>query len=174
MLLLLLDADVIIDLHRLGVWHIIVQKHTISIPSIILHKEAYYYEDASGKIHPIELEKEIGKSIQEISCLPEELAEFTEQFDYNVRDSLHSGEKEALVLLQKKKELLLCTCDKAAIKALALLDLTNQGISVENLLNKSGVSKKLEPKHTEKYFKLWLTEGSIMKLQGSGFKKGKQ
>ena len=173
MFLLLLDADVIIDLHRLGVWNTIVQKHTIHIPSIILHKEAYYYEDSSGTIHPIELEKEIGTKIHELSCLPEELARFIEQFDYNVREGLHDGEKEALVLLQKQKDLLLCTCDKAAIKALALLDLSRQGISFENLLNKSGISQKIEQKHTEKYFKLWLTEGSIMKIQDSGLKKGK-
>jgi hypothetical protein len=86
LLLLLLDADVIIDLHRLGVWEIIVKKHEVYISSIVLHKEAYYYEDSSGAIHPIELEKEIGTKIYELSCLPGELAKFIEQFDYNVRD----------------------------------------------------------------------------------------
>ncbi len=93
MLLLLLDADVIIDLHRLGVWKTIAQKHEIYIPSIVLRKEAYRYENTSG--------------------------------------------------------------------------------SFENLLNKSGITKGIEPKHTEKYFKLWLTEGSIMKIQERGLKKEK-
>lgn len=138
-----------------------------------MHKEAYFYEDTNGVTHPIELENQIGSTITELSCSPEKLEQFIEQFDYNVRDSLHDGEKEALVLLQKHKDLLLCTCDKAAIKALAMLGLSRQGISVENLLNKSGLSTKIEPKHAEKYFKYWLKEGSMMKIQGSGLKKGK-
>ena len=52
-------------------------------------------------------------------------------------------------------------------------DPISSGISVENLLSKSGLSKKLERKHTEGYFKHWLKEGSIMKIQDSGLKKEK-
>lgn len=78
-----------------------------------------------------------------------------------------------MVLLQKQKDLLLCTCDYAAIKALALLDLIDRGISFENLLKKSGITKKLEYKHTEKRYKKCLSEGSIMRIQGRGLKKNK-
>jgi hypothetical protein len=172
LLLLLLDADVIIDLHKLGLWKQITKSHKVFIPSIILHKEVYYYEDESGH-HPIDLEKEIGITFSELSCSVQELMSFKERFDRVFQEELHDGEKEALVLLQKQEDLLLCTCDYAAIKALALLDLAEHGISFENLLKKSGVSKKLDYKHTEKRFKKMLSEGSIMRIQGVGLKKSK-
>jgi len=171
LLLLLLDADVIIDLHRLSVWEHIIKHHKVHIPSIILHKETYYYEDKRGIRHPIDLEKEIGVTIYELSCSAEELLSFKEQFDRVFQEELHDGEKEALVLIHKQKNLLLCTCDHAAIKALALLDLLDRGISFENLLRKSGITKKLEYKHTEKRFKKCLSEGSVMRIQERGLKK---
>lgn len=174
MLLLLLDADVIIDLHRLGVWKHVIKNHNIHIPSIILHREVYHYEDEKGRRYPIDLEREIGVTINELSCLAEELLSFKEQFDCVFQEELHDGEKEALVVLQKQEDLLLCTCDHAAIKALALLDLSAQGISFENLLKKTGINKKLEFKHTEKRFKRCLSEGSIMRIQERGLGKIKR
>ncbi|MEW6108516.1 MAG: hypothetical protein AB1632_05000 [Nitrospirota bacterium] len=172
MLLLLLDADVIIDLHKLGLWKQVTKSHKVFVPSIILHKEVYYYEDESGH-HPIDLEKDIGATFSELSCSVRELMSFKERFDRVFQEELHDGEKEALVLLQKQEDLVLCTCDYAAIKALALLDLAEQGISFENLLKKSGMNKKLEYKHTEKRFKKYLTEGSIMRMQERGLKRSK-
>ena len=170
MLLLLLDADVTIDLHRLGIWKHVIKNHNIYIPSVILHREVYYYEDEKRKRYPIDLKKEVGVTINELSCSAEELLSFKEQFDCVFQEELHDGEKEALVLLQKQEDLLLCTCDHAAIKALALLDLSAQGISFENLLRKTGINKKLEFKHTEKRFKRCLSEGSIMRIQERGLK----
>lgn len=170
MLLLLLDADVIIDLHRLGLWKQITKSHQVFVPSIILHKEVYFYEDENGR-HHIDLEKEAGVTFAELSCSGQELLRFKERFDRVFQEELHDGEKEALVLLQKQEDILLCTCDYAAIKALALLDLAEQGISFEGLLKKSGMNKKLEYKHTEKRFKKYLTEGSIMRMQERGLKK---
>jgi hypothetical protein len=85
--LLLLDADAIIGLHRLGVWEHIVKSHQINIPfhrilrTIILRKEVYYYEDEKGMPHPIDLIKDIGATINEVSCLAEELLSFANKFD---------------------------------------------------------------------------------------------
>jgi len=171
LLLLLLDADVIIDLHKLGLWDQITKNHQINIPSIILHKEVYFYEDDIGIRHNINLAEEIGVTINELSCSAEEFLLFKEKFDRVFQEEIHDGEKEALILLQKQEDLFLCTCDHAAIKALGLLDLSIQGLSFENLLRKSSINKKLEYKHTDKRFKKYLNEGSIMKIQGRGIKK---
>lgn len=78
MLLLLLDADVIIDLHRLGIWKHIIKNHNIYIPSIILRREIYHYEDEKGRQYPIDLAKEVGITIDELSCSAEELLSFKE------------------------------------------------------------------------------------------------
>lgn len=170
MLSVLLDADVIIDLHKYGVWDKITEKHKIHIPSIILHKEVYYYYNPDGTKQFIYLEPEIGKTIFEVSCSPDELLTFSQQFDTTLGQEIHTGEKEALVLLQKHQDLIFCTCDHTAIQVLALLDLAERGLSFESLLRKSGITKKLEYKHTEAYFKNNLKMGSIAKIQQKGLK----
>ena len=173
MLLLLLDSDVIIDLHKFEVWDQITKRHKIHIPSIILHKEVYYYRDQDDKKCPIDLEGQIGGSIHEISCKASELLEFSKQFDSVLQQEIHDGEKEALHLIQNNQEFLLCTCDRAAIITLALLDLSDRAISFEKLMRKSGINVNLEHKHTEEYFKHFLKKGSIMKIQGTGLRRKK-
>lgn len=173
MLLLLLDADVIIDLHKFGLWNQIAKNHKVNIPSIILRREVYFFESTDGNRYSIDLIKEAGITFNELSCSAEELFEFKDKFDRVFQEEIHDGEKEALILLKKQEEFLLCTCDHAAINALALLDLSDQGISFESLLKKSGMNKKLEYKHTEKRFKKILSEGNIMRIQERGLKKKK-
>lgn len=173
MLLLLLDADVIIDLHKFGLWNQIAKNHKVNIPSIILRREVYFFESTDGNRYSIDLIKEAGITFNELSCSAEELFEFKDKFDRVFQEEIHDGEKEALILLKKQEEFLLCTCDHAAIKALVLLDLSDQGISFESLLKKSGMNKKLEYKHTEKRFKKILSEGNIMRIQERGLKKKK-
>jgi hypothetical protein len=174
LILLLLDADVVIDLHRFGIWDRITKAHQVYIPSIILHREAYYYVDTSGRQYPICLNDQIGKTIQEIACSAEELLSFSENFDSAFQTEIHDGEKEALILLSKEERFRFCTCDKSAIKSLALLGLTDRGISFERLMKASGLaSRELEYKQTEDYFRRWAREGSIMKIQGRGIKQVK-
>jgi len=169
--MILPDADVIIDLHRLNVWNNVIAKNKIYISSIILRQEVHFYEDCNGIRHYIDLLKNAGSLFQEISISAEDLKIFSQQFDRVFEGELHSGEKEALKILQDNNDFLFCTCDKAAIKAIALLGKKEQGISFEKLLKSSGLTKKIELKHTEKYFRKYLDEGSIMRIQSCGIKR---
>jgi hypothetical protein len=169
--LILLDADVIIDLHRFNVWDLIVKRNKVYISSIILRHEVYFYEDNKGLRHNIDLMKDAGFKFSEISASVEELINFSQQFDRVLEEELHDGEKEALKILQDHGEILFCTCDKAAIKAIALLGKREQGISFEKLLKSSGLTKRLEFKHTENFFRKYLDEGSIMRIQRIGIKQ---
>lgn len=171
--MLLLDSDVIIDLHKFEVWDQITKRHKIYIPSIILHKEVYYYRDKNGKKCPIDLKGQIGAAIHEISCEASQLLEFSKQFDSVLQQEIHDGEKEALYLIQNNQNFVLCTCDRAAIITLALLDLSDRAISFEKLMRRSGINTKFEHKHTEEYFKNYLRKGSIMKIQETGLRKKK-
>ena len=63
-----------------------------------------------------------------------------------------------------------CTCEKVALKTLALLGKREQGLSFEKLLKSSGFTKNLERKHTENYFKKYLDEESILRIQRFGLK----
>jgi len=68
----LLDADVIIDLHRLNLWKSLTKNNKIHVSSIIC-REVYYYEETAGKRHVIDLSKEAGKSFVEISATTDHL-----------------------------------------------------------------------------------------------------
>lgn len=169
--LLLLDADVIIDLHKFGVWDEILSKHKIFISSIILRQEVYYYEDEQGNQHDIDMKKDMNKRFKVRPVNAQDLAGFAERFDAVLGPEIHHGEKEALHLLTNDEELGFCTCDRAAVIALGLLDLGERGVSFESLLKSCGITKKLSPKHTEKRFQQYLGEASIMKIQNRGLKK---
>jgi len=99
------------------------------------------------------------------------IREFIKQFDKNIQEELHAGELEALSIIQNDKSLRFCTSDKMAIKAIALIGSSNQAISFEELLKTSGITKKLEYKHTNKYFKKYLVEGSIIRIQSGKIKQ---
>ncbi len=163
--IVLLDADVIVDLHRLNAWDHVLRTNQIMISSIIL-REAYYYDDNRGKRHFIDLASDVGSRFQELSQNAEALGDFLSQFDREIQDGLHNGEAEALSLIQPDKSRLFCTSDKMAIRVLGLIGANSQGISFEKLLKTSGLTKKLEPKHTEKFFKQYLLEGTLIRFQG--------
>jgi len=74
--MILLDADVIIDLHRLNVWNNVVAKNKIYISSIILRQEVHFYEDCNGIRHYIDLLENAGSLFQEISISAEDLKLF--------------------------------------------------------------------------------------------------
>jgi len=168
--IVLLDADVIIDLHKFGIWEQIITRNEILIPSTVLRREVYYYEDDFGFRHSIALIQELGKTFTEVSITVEELSSFKQKFERFIVEELDSGEMEALKIIYDRKDCYLSTCDKAAIKVIALLGKREQGLSFEKLLKSSGITKKLEKKHTEEYFKKYLDEGSILRIQRFGLK----
>jgi len=168
--IVLLDADVIIDLHRLNLWKSLTKNKKIHVSSIIC-REVYYYEETAGKRHVIDLSKEAGKSFVEISATIEQLSTITKEFEGLFEIDLHAGEKEALAILTTKKDMLFCTCDKAAMKALGFLGLSHQGISFEKLLSRSGVKIKLGKKYSEQQFRQFTQEGVSIRLSISMLKK---
>lgn len=170
MLIVLLDADVLIDLHRFGIWKNILKKNKILIPSTDLRREVFYFIDGSGFKRNIDLMDEAGKTFTEVSVTAEELITFRQKFDRFIQEELDPGETEALKVLQDRNDCYFCTCDKVAIKTIALLGKRDQGLSFESLLKSCGISKNLEQKHTEKYFMKYLDEGSILRIQRFGLK----
>lgn len=78
--------------------------------------------------------------------------------------SLDPGELEALAILISKvhQDSLFTTADKAAIKALGVLSLSDRGISVEELLEGAGRKTKkggLPIRFTKKWFQQCIAEG---------------
>jgi|GEM_PF-6759019 hypothetical protein len=75
--------------------------------------------------------------------------------------SIDPGEREALALLKNPnfKNFYFCTGDALAVKLLSILGITDRGISVEKLLDKIGITKKLDKHFKEKWFQRQLSLG---------------
>jgi len=57
-------------------------------------------------------------------------------------------------LIQAEEEITFCSCDQAAIKLIAYMELEQKSISLEKLLRTAGYhEKRLYPRHLEKTFK---------------------
>jgi hypothetical protein len=171
----LLDANIIIESHKVGVWEKLTEKVEIVVSSIVAHKEALFYSEVEGKIpEPIHLKQLIqdGK-IKEISASPEEIADFLNYFDRVFVFGLDDGEIESLALIksEKIKDTLFCSSDGPAIQALAMIGHSDAGISMEMLLKETGLQKNIECQFSDAFFQKHLKKGTENLIQGVGIAK---
>lgn len=168
MLIVLLDANAIIGFHELGVWGQIIKQHEVYIPSIVLRSEAFFYQTADGRRHSIDLLPSVGKRITELECTPDEIEEFVSRYNHSFLPEIHKGEQEALALIEKREDLLFCTCDGAALKVLGFMGLSERGISFEAILEKTGLTKRLARKHMQVFFEEHVKIGQRLRIENFG------
>jgi len=167
--LLLLDADVVIDAHRLGIWDRLLAQNKVHIGSVVLRTEVGYYIDNRGRRRNINLmSQHRAKKIIELSAILMKQRVLKERFDAVFGPKLDPGEIESLVILERTHELTFCTFDHAAIIAVVLLDMGNRVISFEVLLKQCGLSRRLERKHSEERFKRIVEKAQLMRVMGQG------
>ena len=169
--LVLLDANIIIEAHALGIWQNLVKNVDISVPSTIARKEAkFFFSRREGRII-IDLSSDVEQGlISELSASAEEMERMLNRFTQDFVDSIDAGEAEALALLlsNKAKDHVFCTGDRLTIQALSMLDMKDRGISMERLLRSVGIIKKLKKHYTESFFKDALEKGSVSMIQSKG------
>lgn len=162
--LVFLDANVIIEAHRLKIWNHLVAQFDIFIPSFILDNEVKYFTSSKGQTVVIDLatDEKNGK-VKRDTALPSDFQKLYANFKPLFVDGLDPGEKEALALLYsgRYEDFRFCTGDGAAIRALSILSLQFQGVSFETLMNESGQKAKDFKRHfQEEFFKKNITQGS--------------
>lgn len=168
--LLLLDANIIIEAHELNVWSLLVDSYRLTIPSVIARHEAKYFF-VSGHYNPINLNSDLGqKKIVELQAELTEIALLMKQFDALFAESIDPGEQEALALLLAERcpGHLFCSGDARSLQALAMLDMSDRGISLEELLNRIGQSRKLDDHFTRAFLDRQIAEGQRRRIQGDG------
>lgn len=173
--LVLFDANIVIEAFELGIWYNLIEKVEVYIPSIVAHDEAKFVRKETGRIpEEINLSRLIEDGrIFEISAEMEEMIQLNNIFDDLFLEGIHDGEKEALAILYARKEhdLFFCTADAMPIKGMAMLQLSEIGISFEQLLKSIGMKKKLRFHFTEEWFKKRLKEGSQNLITCEGLKE---
>ena len=161
--LLLLDADVIIDLHTLGLFGKIRKAYDICLTRSVFEEAIYYKKDGA----------KIDINIKEVTIIENVDLESLREVQREAKEArlgIDPGESTSIAyLIQTGEEITFCTCDHAAIKLISYVGLEQNTISLEKALRNAGYHEKnLYPRHLEKTFKAAVKEGKTLRIQ---FKK---
>ena len=86
--------------------------------------------------------------------------------------ALGAGELEALAILQASEQgILFCTADKLAIYSLVLKGFSERGISREEVLRQTGLTKAVGLQFTEAFFQQEIAIGQEKRIRGEGLRR---
>jgi len=169
---LLLDANVVIELFKLGLWDALIKQCDIHLSEIVV-SEARYFEDSAGNRHDIDLTAYISNSqINVFSHSSAELQKFRTSFDSMYLEKLDPGETESLIhiLSDQDQDFFVCSADAVVFRVLGNLKLTEKGISLEEILDQFKWQRKLDSWFTERWRRQWSQTGLAESLYGGGKK----
>ena len=158
--LLLLDADVVIDLHTLGLFDRIVAGYEVYVTKTILSEALFFKSDG------FKTKIDIRNYVTVIEDVALEHLQTIRNEAKQARLGVDPGEMEAMAyLIQGNEKLIFCTCDKAAIKLLSFMNLEERSVSTEKILRDNGYHKKnLYPRHWDKTFTDCIREGKALRI----------
>jgi hypothetical protein len=170
--LLLLDADVVIEAHKLGVWEALKKAFGIAVPATIV-REARYFKSSKGR-QGINLQKDIDAG--EITCIDATASEILstfENFDPLFMQGIDDGEKEGIAIIRCEKSpgCVFCTGDTNAVEAIGMLAIDHRSISFETVLKLAKVTvARVRPSMTVKAHDDHVQKGKIRRITGEYFK----
>ena len=91
---ILLDANVIITAHELGVWDWVVRVYRVSVPSVVIHGEAQHFHPWRQPLKKVKVDlTELVASghIAELAASAEEFVRALSAFDSTFVSGLHAG-----------------------------------------------------------------------------------
>ena len=162
----------IIEAYKLDVWDKLIERVSISVPSIIAQDEALFFSREYQQIPtPINLQA-LSKTnrIQIVEATLQEIQGIQSVFDRVFIEQIHPGEAEALAILHSRENFdhHVCTSDSMAIRAIAMLDRSHLAISFEQCLAQNGLQKPLEVQFKKEFFRENLKIGQTMRITGEG------
>jgi hypothetical protein len=169
--LLLLDANVVIEISRHGLWDKIVAACEIHLARTVV-EEAQFFHDANGDRREIDLGPFVNaKTITIFDLTPSDLAAFRAKFDPVYFEKLDPGETESLgYLLRQSDECKMCSAEKIVYRVLGNLGRPEQGVSLEEVLNQVGLGRKLQRQFTRACREEWTQKGFQEGLGGMGMR----
>jgi hypothetical protein len=160
--LLLLDADIIIDLHSLDLFKRMVKAYEVYVTKTVFTEAVYFKKGGSRfKIN-------IRSSVSIIEEVGLEALKIVQEQAREARLGVDPGETESISHLISTDDITFCSCDKAAIKLIGYMRLEGKSMSLEKALDQAGYRMALYPRHLEKSFRDCVNEGKALRLQ---FKK---
>ena len=130
--LLLLDANIVIYLHELGLWELFIVKCSVTLTQTVVDEVISY---------------DLGPDIRErrIQCIEvdlETVQRFTSKYGPVYLDRLDPGEADSLAfLMASREEWIISSADEIVFKVLGLEGRAEQGLSLEEILCKIGMTQ---------------------------------
>jgi len=171
--LLLLDANVVIHLFRLGVWQRVIELCDVHLARTIVESEAQFYETDDGERQYFDLRPHVNTGeVAVFDVTPSDLAAFRGSFDPSYFEKLDPGETESLAYLLNLKETgWICSADKIVFRVLGNHYSGQYGISLEEVLQAVGLGRKLPRQFTKTFREEWTRKGSEERIRGIGLRE---
>ncbi|MCK4607304.1 MAG: hypothetical protein KAU35_08425 [candidate division Zixibacteria bacterium] len=164
--LIIPDADVVIDLHALGLWDSFVEKNNVYLADTVVGEARFYpvgrmqfSSDPNNTYipkNPVDLTDDIDSGKITIIALnaSDMIPLLQEAQKMGAHDRIHPGEEETLAaVFTTHPELTLCFKDRGAVECAVLVGLKDKCISVECALQQCGLGRKLAYGLSEKRFR---------------------
>lgn len=171
--LLIFDTGVVIKLHEWRLWDQVTAKCDVYLSSIVADRESKYHQVAGDDWdQDIDLSQAIRDgTITVFHVAPADILKFKNRFVPSYFVILDEGEAESLTYLtsQKTTDFKISSGDAIVYKVLGNLNMGEQGISLEEILQQIGLSRKIEEFQYRKDFREQMTKtGSTDRIQGRG------
>ena len=164
----------VIRLHELGIWEHLRDRCEIYLSRIVAEKEVLFQpgdEDEYGE--DIDLSSDISNGrVQVFDVTAGELKVFREQFDSLYLGDLDDGEAESLTyMMRQSDEFLISSGDAIVFRVLGNLGRGNQGLSLEEILQKVGLGRSLDWPYSKAFREKYTKDGEADMIQGRGKKR---
>jgi hypothetical protein len=169
---LVLDANVVIALFRQGLWDRVVADCDLYLSETVL-AEAHFFEDEAGR-HDFDLGPYVAnRAVTKFSVPASKVKAFVDTFGRDYIEKLDAGEAESLAYLEDvSEEHLICSADAIVFRVLGNLDRGQQGVSLQEVLEKVGLARRLPQQFTKAIRERWTSQGVTERMQGRGKKRG--
>ena len=172
--LLILDAGVVIYLHEIGLWHQVVANCDLYLSQIVAEKEVLFEKSERDEhCYDIDLSPLIKSgSITVFDVSVSDLKAFRNQFDLLYLGDLDDGESESLAYLVKQSlDFLISSGDAIVYRVLGNLNRGEQGISLEEILQKLGLGRAVSNPYSRRFREQYTKQGQQDMIRGRGKKQ---
>jgi len=134
--------------------------------------ETRFYDDLDGVRHSIDLKAyEENRRIIVHEVTLAETESLRKQFGQDILEKLDAGEAELLAVLVSRPfdEYLICSADRIVYRVLGALKISEQGISLEEVLKAIGTTKNTEYPYIKAFREQWSRKGFEEGMTGLSF-----
>ena len=165
--LLLLDANIVIELFKIGLWDQLLELCEIHLSHTIVTTEAHFFQNDQGERHDFDLavyEASGAVTVFDVSLAQD--AELTKHFDPSYLERFDPGEREALAhLVTSADPYIICSADSIVFKVLGYLSLAEHGVSLEEILQQTGFGRSMPWQFSKAFREKYTQEGFMDHLQ---------